>query len=153
MNGGLGDTAGVYSVHSFAEGMARLTALFASHPELRGLAATVDQVGHVDIIATAEPGVLRNWIHALPTARRERGLFTLHSGAAFEEVLREGSLTVHVRPLDPTQRKGGGSDEVARLGLDRLTGEALAGGKGLPDPPCTYCGIVGGHNGNCPVIS
>lgn len=98
--GALGSTAGAYSVHSFAEGMARLTALFASHPELRGVHAEVDQVGHVDIIAVADAGVLHDWVHAIPTARRERGLFTLHSGASWEEVLQspELNLTVHVRP-------------------------------------------------------
>lgn len=100
MTAGMGETAGAYSVQSFAEGMARLTALFQSHPELKGVHAEVDRVGHVDIIAVAEHGVLRDWAHALPTARRERGLFTLHSGATWEEVLVDSALnlTVHVRP-------------------------------------------------------
>lgn len=98
MTAGMGETAGAYSVHSFAEGMARLTALFTSHPELKGLAATVDSGGHVDIIVQAEPGVLHNWVHALPTASRTKGLFSIHSGSAFEEILRDGPLTVHVRP-------------------------------------------------------
>lgn len=98
--GGMGEIAGAYSIHSFAEGMARLTALFQSHPELKGVHAEVDHVGHVDIVAVAEPGVLHDWAHALPTARRERGLFSLHSGATWEEVLQssELNLTVHVRP-------------------------------------------------------
>jgi len=96
--GGIGDTAGVYAVHTFSEGMARLATLFSSHPELRGLQATVDQLGHVDIVAVAEPGVLHDWIHALPSARREKGLFTLHSGPAYEEVLQAEGMTVHVRP-------------------------------------------------------
>jgi hypothetical protein len=98
MTGGMGDTAGVYAVHSFSEGMARLATLFQSHPELKGLQATVDQMGHVDIIAYAEHGVLRDWIHALPEAKRSKGLFTLQSGLAYEEVLTEGPLTIHVRP-------------------------------------------------------
>lgn len=95
--GGMGEVAGAYSVHSFAEGMARLTALFSSHPELKGLAATVDSVGHVDIIAVAENGVLRDWIRALPTAEHRRDLYSVHYGHEWEEVLVEGPLTVHVR--------------------------------------------------------
>jgi len=98
MTGGMGDTAGAYAVHGFSEGMTRLAQLFSLHPELRGLQATVDLVGHVDIIAYAEHGVLRDWIHALPAAKRSKGLFTLQSGPAYEEVLTEGLLTIHVRP-------------------------------------------------------
>lgn len=100
--GGIGQTASVYAAHAqvtqFSLGMARLSELFHDHPELRGLQATVDQAGHVDIIAYAETGVLRDWIRALPTARRSQDLFTLQSGAAIEELLIDGSLTVHVRP-------------------------------------------------------
>lgn len=95
--GALGESAGAYSVHSFAEGMARLTALFASHPELKGLAATVDSGGHVDIIAVADNGVLRDWIRALPGARHHKDLYSVHYGHEWEEVLSEGPLTVHVR--------------------------------------------------------
>lgn len=97
---GMGEVAGVYAAHSFTAGMTRLAALFVDHPELQGLHAEVDQAGHVDIIAVGEPGVLRSWVHALPAARRERGLFTLHSGPCWEEVLQDPSLglTVHVRP-------------------------------------------------------
>jgi hypothetical protein len=96
----MGEVAGVYAAHSFTAGMTRLAELFSLHPELQGLHAEVDQAGHVDIIAVGEPGVLRSWIHALPTARRERGLFTLHSGPSWEEVLQapDLDLTVHVRP-------------------------------------------------------
>lgn len=95
---GPGDTANVYAVHIFSEGMASLAVLFSAHPELRGLQATVDQLGHVDIIAYAETGVLRDWIRALPAARHTHDLYTLQSGAAIEDVLRDGLLTVHVRP-------------------------------------------------------
>lgn len=97
--GAVGETAGVYQVAQFSEGMARLAGLFTAHPELKGLLATVDAAGHVDIVAHADHGVLRDWIRALPTARHTKGLFTLQSGPAFEEVLTEGSLTVHVRPM------------------------------------------------------
>lgn len=96
---GMGDTAGAYAVHSFAAGMARLAWIFQMHPELRGVQAVVDQTGHVDIVATAEPGVLHDWVHALPNARREQGLFSIHSGAAYEVVLVDEALTVHVRPV------------------------------------------------------
>lgn len=98
--GALGETAAIYKTQAFTTGMARLAALFVAHPELQGLHAEVDHAGHVDIIAIGEPGVLRDWSHALPTARRERGLFTLHSGAAWEDVLQESALdlTIHVRP-------------------------------------------------------
>lgn len=96
--GGLGETAAAYKTQSFTTGMSRLAALFVAHPELQGLHAEVDQAGHVDIIAVGEPGVLRAWVHALPAARRERGLFTLHSGAAWEDILTENGLTIHVRP-------------------------------------------------------
>jgi hypothetical protein len=99
---GPGETAAVYATHAqvtaFGAGMALLAEVFTAHPELRGLQATVDQAGHVDIIAYAEHGVLRDWIHALPAAKRTKGLFTLQSGPAYEEVLTEGSLTIHVRP-------------------------------------------------------
>lgn len=96
---GLGETAAIYKTQSFSAGMASLAQLFQSHPELRGLQATVDQAGHVDIIAAAERGVLHDWVRAIPTATRERGLYTIHSGLAYEEILRDGSLTVHVRPV------------------------------------------------------
>ena len=96
--GAVGQTAVVYQVTQFRDGMARLAHLFQIHPELRGLRATVDEGGHVDIIAVAEAGVLHDWIHALPAARREKALFSIHSGLALEEVLRDGPLTVHVRP-------------------------------------------------------
>ncbi|HEY9373271.1 hypothetical protein [Streptomyces sp.] len=96
--GGAGETAVVYQVTQFRDGMARLAHLFRLHPELKGLRATVDEVGHVDIIAVAEAGVLHDWIHALPAARREKALFSIHSGLQLEEVLRDGPLTVHVRP-------------------------------------------------------
>lgn len=96
--GALGETAAIYKTQAFTTGMARLAALFVQHPELQGLHAEVDHAGHVDIIAIGEPGVLRDWSHALPAARRERGLFTLHSGAAWEDVLVDGALSIHVRP-------------------------------------------------------
>lgn len=99
---GPGETAAAYSAHNhataFGAGMALLAQVFTTHPELRGLKATVDEVGHVDIIAYAETGVLRDWIRAFPAATRTQGLFTLQSGAAFEDLLQEGALTVHVRP-------------------------------------------------------
>lgn len=96
--GGLGATAGAYSVQSFNEGIARLAELLRSHPELVWVRAMADPAGHVDIIVDAGTGVLHNWVHALPTARRKQDLFSLHSGAAIEEILVDGSLTVHVRP-------------------------------------------------------
>ena len=46
--------------------------------------------------------------------------------------------------------KGGGSDE-AQLGL--VMRGSLAGGQGLPGPPCRYCGEVDGHTAQCPVVS
>lgn len=95
----MGEVAGVYAAHSFTAGMANLAMLFQTHPELRGVQATVDSAGHVDIIAAAERGVLHDWVRAIPTATREKGLYTIHSGLAYEEVLRDGSLTVHVRPV------------------------------------------------------
>lgn len=98
----MGETAGTYKavqdVASFTAGMARLAELFVSHPELQWLQATTDPTGHVDIIVSAGTGVLRDWVHALPAARRKQDLFSIHSGAAFEELLLDGSLTVHVRP-------------------------------------------------------
>lgn len=96
--GAIGETAQTYKVTQFRDGMARLAHLFQIHPELKGLQATVDRQGHVDIIAVAEPGVLHDWIHALPAARREKALFSIHSGLELEEVLIDGPLTVHVRP-------------------------------------------------------
>lgn len=95
---GAGETAGVYSVHSFSEGITRLADLLKSHPELVWVRASADPAGHVDIIVDAGTGVLHDWVHALPTARRKQDLFSLHSGAAVEEVLIDGSITVHVRP-------------------------------------------------------
>lgn len=103
MNGGMGDTAGAYAVHGFSEGMTRLAALFQSHPELLWVRATADPAGHVDIIVDAGTGVLHAWVHALPEARRKQDLFSLQSGAAIEEVLTDGSLTVHVRPRGGVQ--------------------------------------------------
>ena len=53
--------------------------------------------------------------------------------------------------LRPQQMKGGGSDE-AHLGL--VSRGSLAGGKGsLTGPPCKYCGEIGGHTAQCPVVS
>ena len=95
---GPGDTAGTYAVHSFSEGIARLANLLNQHPELIWVRASADTAGHVDIIVDAGTGVLHNWVHALPAARRKQDLFTIHSGAAIEEILVDGSLTVHVRP-------------------------------------------------------
>lgn len=43
----------------------------------------------------------------------------------------------------------GGGRHAPCLGLVTAT---VAGGNGSSEP-CKYCGIVGGHNGNCPVIS
>lgn len=150
--GELGPTASAYKVSRFADGMA-LAWLFSQHPELKGLAATIDQSGHVDIIAHAETGVLRDWIRALPTARHTQDLYTLQSGAAFEHVLIDGSLTVHVRPLDPTQMRGGGSN-AARMGLVADGEQGLGTCSSTPSgPPCAYCGEVGGHTGQCPVVS
>lgn len=98
MNGQMGETAAAHAVSQFHAGMTRLAWLFSQHPELKGLQATVDQRGHVDIIAYADHGVLRDWIHALPEAKRTKGLFTLQSGPAFEELLTADHLTIHVRP-------------------------------------------------------
>lgn len=50
----------------------------------------------------------------------------------------------------PEYRKEVGSDE-ARMGVVRAR-ESLAGGKGS-GLPCRYCGEVGGHTGQCPVVS
>ena len=96
--GGPGDTANVYAVHGFSEGMTRLAQLFTLHPELLWVRATADPAGHVDIIVDAGTGVLHAWVHALPEARRKQDLFSLQSGAAVEEVLMDGLLTIHVRP-------------------------------------------------------
>lgn len=96
--GGPGQTAGAYAVHSFSEGITRLADLLKSHPELVWVRATADPAGHIDIIVDAGTGILHNWVHALPAARRKQDLFSLQSGAAVEEVLLDGSLTVHVRP-------------------------------------------------------
>lgn len=90
--------AAVAKVDSFSQGMSRLAELFIAHPELHWLQASTDPSGHVDIIVTAGTGVLRDWVHALPAARRKQDLFSVHSGAAFEDLLIDGSLTVHVRP-------------------------------------------------------
>jgi hypothetical protein len=94
----MGETAGLYSVQSFTEGITRLADLLKSHPELVWVRASADPAGHVDIIVDAGTGVLHAWVHALPSARRKQDLFSIHSGAAIEEVLVDGSLTVHVRP-------------------------------------------------------
>lgn len=94
---GLGETAAIYKTQAFTTGMARLAALFVQHPELQGLHAEVDHAGHVDIIAIGEPGVLRDWSHALPAARRERGLYSVHYGQEWEDVLVAGELRIHVR--------------------------------------------------------
>lgn len=96
--GGMGEVAGAYSVHSAMEGIARLAELMKSHPELVWVRASADPAGHVDIIVDAGTGVLHNWVHAMPSARRKQDLFSIHSGAAVEEILIDGSLTVHVRP-------------------------------------------------------
>ncbi len=96
--GGPGETAGTYAVHSFSEGITRLANLLSQHPELVWVRASTDTAGHVDIIVDAGTGVLHRWVHALPEARRRQDLFSLQSGAAIEEVLIDGSLTIHVRP-------------------------------------------------------
>jgi hypothetical protein len=99
--GGIGETAGTYKavndVAQFTDGMARLAELFLHHPELKWLQATTDPAGHVDIIVSAGTGVLRDWVHALPSARRKQDIYSIHSGAAYEELLVDGFLTVHVR--------------------------------------------------------
>ena len=94
----MGQTAGAYAVAGFSEGITRLADLLRAHPELVWVRATADPAGHVDIIVDAGTGVLHHWVHALPAARRKQDLFTIHSGAAIEEILFDGSLTVHVRP-------------------------------------------------------
>lgn len=100
--GGIGETAGSYAavakVDSFSQGMSQLAELFQHHPELRWVQASTDPTGHVDIIVLAGTGILRDWVHALPNARRKQDLFSVHSGAAFEDLLIDGPLTVHVRP-------------------------------------------------------
>lgn len=100
--GGPGETASTYAavreIDQFSNGMARLAALFSDHPELKWLSATTDPTGHVEIIVNAGTGILRDWVHALPTARRKQDLYSVHSGAAIEEILIEGPITVHVRP-------------------------------------------------------
>ena len=120
--GGPGQTAGVYAIQSFNEGIARLADLLKSHPELVWVRAMADTAGHVDIIVDAGTGVLHNWVHALPVARRKQDLFSIHSGAAIEEILVDGSLTVHVRP------RGGGIND-AQLGV--VSARPLAG-EGVP---------------------
>lgn len=100
MPGGMGETAAVYAaadqVQQFQSHMSWLVALFSHHPELRAVKATVDQ-GHIDIIAEAAPGVLRDWIRALEPAVHEEGVYRVHSGLLPEDVLRNGHATVHVR--------------------------------------------------------
>jgi len=87
------------AVHAFGEGMTQLAQVFLAHPELNWLQATSNPDGHVDIIVHAGPGVLRDWVHALsPAARRKQDLYSLQSGAAIEDVLIDGPLSVHVRP-------------------------------------------------------
>jgi hypothetical protein len=95
--GGPGQTAQVYQVANFSNGMARLAQVFLDHPELVWLRANTNPDGHVDIIVNAGTGVLHAWVHALPSARRKQDLYSLHSGAAIEEILTDGPLTVHVR--------------------------------------------------------
>jgi hypothetical protein len=95
---GLGATAAVYKTQSFTTGMANLAQLFQTHPELKGVQATVDSAGHVDIVAVADKGVLRDWIRALPGARHSKDVYAVHYGHEWEEVLTSGPLTVHVRP-------------------------------------------------------
>lgn len=97
--GGPGETAGVYAVHAFGEGMTQLAKVFLQHPELKWIQATSNPDGHVDIIVNAGTGVLHSWIHALsPGAHRKQDLYSLQSGAAIEEIVIDGPLTVHVRP-------------------------------------------------------
>lgn len=96
--GALGETAAAYQVAKFSDGMARLAQVFLDHPELVWLKANSNPDGHVDIIVNAGTGILHDWVHALPFARRKQDLYSLHSGAAIEEVLTEGPLTIHIRP-------------------------------------------------------
>jgi hypothetical protein len=86
----------VSQVVQFQDHMTWLVGLFTAHPELRAVKATVDQ-GHIDIIAEAAPGVLRDWIRALDPAVHEEGMYRIHSGLLTEDVLRSGHATVHVR--------------------------------------------------------
>jgi len=98
--GGAGDTANVYQavnqVEQFQVHMQWLVSLFSLHPELRAVSATVDK-GHIDIIAEAAPGVLRDWIRALDPKVHEEGVYRVHHGWADEDVLKNGHATVHVR--------------------------------------------------------
>ena len=101
---GLGETAGTYaakaSIDQFTTDMQWLGDLFHRHPELRAVSATVSK-GHIDIVAVAEPGVLRNWVRALDPEVHEKGMYRIHSGLAPEDVLKTGHATVHVRrPVD-----------------------------------------------------
>jgi hypothetical protein len=98
--GGPGETAAIYQavnqVEQFQVHMQWLVSLFTVHPELRAVSATVDK-GHIDIIAEAAPGVLRDWIRALDPAVQTEGLYAVHYGLAEEDILRSGHATVHVR--------------------------------------------------------
>jgi len=106
--GGPGETAAIYQavnqVEQFQVHMQWLVSLFSVHPELRAVSATVDK-GHIDIIAEAAPGVLRDWIRALDPRVHEEGLYRVHSGVQYEDVLKADHATVHIRrPVGPVTR-------------------------------------------------
>lgn len=97
---GPGETARTYAavreIDNFAQSMAWLAQLFTTHPELRAVSASV-VAGKIDIIADAAPGVLRDWIRALDPVVHEESIYQIHSGVAYEDVLKAGRAVVHVR--------------------------------------------------------
>lgn len=86
----------VQKIDEFSSSMAWLAQLFLNHPELHAISATV-LAGKVDIIADAAPGVLRDWIRALDPVVHEKALYSVHTGVAYEDVLKAGHAVVHVR--------------------------------------------------------
>lgn len=91
------------------------------------------------------------------TLRHERAVVLQALGTPTADDVRKDIAANQLRAAELRRAvmRGGESDE-ARLGV--VTGKPVAGGNGTirsPEPPakCKYCRVVGGHNGNCPMVS
>jgi hypothetical protein len=89
--------------------------------------------------------------------RRALAAVRQEQAAVAEQARREAEYDA--RRLGPYEHRGayrpaatprGGDRDAQGLGL--VAGKTLAGGKGTPQP-CHYCGEIGGHTSDCPVIS
>lgn len=85
------------------------------------------------------------------TLRHERAVVLQELATPTAAAVQQDIATNQARAAELRRdaQRGDGHREPS-LGLVTKT---VAGGNGIPEKPCPYCGLVGGHTGQCPVVS